>query len=569
MTAPDILEKLVNSLSLEERQKMLEKLKALSTLPAESLYPASAEPGEEPALEEQYRALPWYYRLYYFIVSLFKNRAPQQLFLDSRIEKLGHRIELEYPQLYDSQKGLLLAEFHRLLSALKGDARFFFDALDVSVNRDRGGFFAFLGSLEMPEIHRRLEAETEPEGLRNRNPSIPEADLRQIALRVMEEALAEITETHRAVMYRNARSLHCLKELSSFLYDRILLAFNSAEGDQTCSVHVVRVMLGSLNNILFSLREPPSLTLLESLFIFILQERLENPGFDHNQELQQLLHRAEGALINIRNFNRRLPLTLILKCGNRDMAYTPRQISGGEDWYAMYRDYWKRYINSRFSAYLKDRRRRELLESYNVFFRGAETFGLEHAVSEKGSGDFPLDQSLSLSFLLSFYKLIFAPDISARLRPIMEDGEFLKKENYAEFAGAYNYLVKLGDDIKILDEKIGDQGIYGERYAQARKEMSALPVKRRKVQLILDDAAEESQRIIERTREAINSITNVIAGILKKDTGNRYDSLSNISQLETKIPDLQRTLRETGERFKETLNILDSAATLEMEAAKS
>jgi hypothetical protein len=573
MAEPDVLERLVGDLSLEERYRMLEKLQALSTLPGEDLYPAAGEGGTAPGLEEQYAKLPWYYRLFYFIVSLFKNKAPRQLFLDSQIARLGRRIDAEYPQFYDSQKALLLAEFYRLLATLKEDARFFFDALDVSVNRDRGGFFAFLGSLEMGEVHRVLETETLPERLREKNPAVPDSELRQAALRVMEEALGGITETHRAVMYRNARSLHCLKELASFLYDRVLLAFSSPDAGQNCSIHVVKDMLGSLNNILFSMKEPPSLTLLESLFIFILQERSGEPGFDLNQVLQRLLHRAEGALGNIRNFNRRLPLTLILKCGNRDMSCLPRQISGGEDWYAMYRDYWRRSVNARFNAYMKDRGRRKLRETYRAFFQDGEPAAeepsfLKNAVSGEGSGTFPLDGAQSLSFLLDFHRLVFAPRINPLLLSIEADGEFIKKENRAEFTGACGELARLGEDIRNFDEKISPEGIYGERYAQARQDMSSLAVKRRKIQLALDEAGGEGRQIIERGRAAIDGVINIITGILKKDPGGRYDSLSNISRMEARAPDFLAELREIGGRLRAARRVLDDIALLEAENAK-
>jgi hypothetical protein len=568
MTEPDALERLVSGLSLGERHALLKKLQALSNFPEESLYPATAESGAELDLEEQYDKLPWYYRLFYFVMGFFKNKIPRQLFFDSQIAKLGRRVDLEYPGFYNSQKSLLLPEFHHLLAALKEDARFFFEALDVSVNRDRGGFFAFLGSLEMAEVHLILEGETSPEKLRNKNPPVPDFELRQAATRIMEEALAKITEVNRAAMYRNARSLQCLKELSSFLYDRVLLAFSSPEGGQTCSIHVVKDMLGSLNNILFSLKDPPSLALLESLFIFILQERSGDPGFDSNQTLQQLLHQAEGALGNIRNFNRRLPLTLILKCGNRNMAYCPRQISGGEDWYVMYRDYWKRYINSRLNAYMKDRSHRKLLESYKLFFRAAEPLVLGNAVSEKNPGGFPIGIAQSLSFLLSFHRLIFMPEINALLLPIVVDGKFANKENRAEFTEAYNNLAKLGDEILGFDEKIGPQGIFGGRYAQARQDMSALPAKRRKMQMVLDDARGEGEQIIERTRAAIDSIANITAGIMKKDSDGRYNSLSDISQMEVRIPDSQG-LRETVDRLRDTREILNEAAMLEAENARN
>jgi hypothetical protein len=574
MAGMDTLEKLVTGLSLEERQTMFEKLRAQSTISNESLYPIPPGVEAEPALSaaDRYAKLPWYYRVYYFILGFFKNKAPHQVFMDAQIGRLGHRVDLEYPDMYNYQTELLLTGFYRLLAALKEDARFFFDALDVSVNRDRGCFFSFLGSLEMGAVHRRLETETDPERLREKNPAVPDADLRQAALRVMEEAFAGITEAQRTTMYRNARSLYCLKELASFLYDRVLLAFAPGEGNQTCSIHAVKDMLGSLNNILVSLRDPPALTLLESLFIFILQERSSEPGFDRNQELRRLLVRAESALVNIRNFNRYLPLTLILKCGNRDMSYGPRPISGGEDWYAVYRDYWRRFINARCAAYMKDRHYRDLQESYKRFFPREEPLdlvNLENAASEKSSDGFPLGLVQSLSFLLSFYKQVFVPDINAGLVPMVADGEFINKENRVEFGGSYNDLSRLGNDIRSLDEKIGPEGIYGERYAQAWRDMSSLPVKRRKIQLVLDDANDEGQRIIDRTRTAIDSIVTIIAGIVQKDSGGKYDTLSNLSQLEARFPNFQVSLRNIGERLREAVTILDKVMTLETEIARN
>ncbi|MDR2135557.1 MAG: DUF5312 domain-containing protein [Treponema sp.] len=562
----DTLERLATNLSLEERQKMFEKLRALSNLSGESLYPVPPDGKTEPVLsaERQYAKLPWYYRLFYFIAGIFKNKAPHQIFTDAQIGALGRRIDTEYPGFYDYQKGLLLAGFYQLLAALKEDARFFFDALDSSVNRDRGGFYAFLGSLEMPEIHRALEAETEPGGLRGRNPAASESELRQNALRVMEEVFARITEAQRAAMYRNARSLYCLKELSSFLYDRVLLAFGPAGDGQSCSVRVVKELLGNLNNTLFSLRDPPSLALLESLFVFVPQEREAVPG----RELQQLLGRAERALANIRNFNRALPLTLILKCGNRDIAYCPRQISGGEDWYTVYRDYWRRYVTARFAEFIKNRRREELGEAYRKFFSGAEPLSLANAAGEGDAEGFPLGAALSLSFLLSFYKLVFVPEINPLLLPVAAEGGFINKENRAEFAGGYNDLAKLGNDIQGLDRKIGAGGVYGERYAQARQDTSSLPVKRRKIQLALEDAEEEGRQIVERARLALGGLVNTVAGIVKKETGGRYESLSNFAQLEAAIPDFSAKLREAGERLKEALKTLDMVAALEAELGR-
>jgi hypothetical protein len=569
MAEMDTLEKLVAGLSLDERQKMFEKLQSRASLSGESLYPAPPEDDAAQILpaEKQYAALPWYYRFFYFILSIFKSKAPYQIFADARIGRLGRRIDVEYPGFYDYRQGFLLADFSRLLATLKGDARFFFDALDISVNRDRGGVYSFLGSLEMPEIHRALETELEPQNLREKNPALPDTELRQAALRVMEEIFTRITEVQRVAMYQNARSLYCLKELASYLYDRVLMVFSPQEGILVCPVNVVRELLESLNNILFSLKEPPSLALLESLFIFILQARAVESGFDADRELQRLLNRAEGALVNIRNFNRRLPLTLILRCGSRDMAYAPRQITGGEDWYTVYRDYWRRHITLRFADYMHERRYGELQDLYQKFFPDMEPVVLVNAAPEGSTDGFPLGGTLSLSFLLSFYQLVYAPEIAPLLMPIVTEGGIIAKEDQVEFVGNYNDLARLGGDIQNLDGKIGPEGIYGERYAQARQEMSSLPVKRRKIQLLLEDADEEASRITERTRMAIDSLAAAIAGITKKDSGGRSDSSSALFQVEVRIPNFLGKLQEAGERLRESLKILDHIALLEAESA--
>jgi hypothetical protein len=53
---------------------------------------------------------------------------------------------------------------------------------------------------------------------------------------------------------------------------------------------------------------------------------------------------------------------------------------------------------------------------------------------------------------------------------------------------------------------------------------------------------------------------------LKKNGGGKYDSLSNLPQLETKQPNFQPGLTAVRQRLKETLRILDSIAALEAES---
>jgi hypothetical protein len=564
MAADKNLDRLVSELTLEERQNLLEKLKAQSNLSGGLLYEVKEE-GPSVKIDEQYTQLPWYYRLFYFILSFFESKPPLKVFEDSRVGKLGREINLRSPELYDYQRSYLLPEFFKLITDLKEGARFFFTALDAGFNRDKGSFYAFLGSLEMEDIHRRLQTGTDPQVIAEKFPSASEAELRQMALREMEDAFAGITDAHRSAMYHNTRSLYCLKELSSFLFDRIIMAFEfePAVSGQVCSINVVREMLNTLNNILFSLRAPPPLALLESLFIFLLQEKAGEPDFDINREMRNLLARAENSLVTIRTFNTQVPLTLMLRCANRDMTLSPQEISGGEDWFLVYREYWKRHIEMWFVEYMRSRRHRDLLNSFRYFLKGANLKVLDNVVSDANPEGLPIPEALGLSFLLTFYSAVYMNDINKILRPILIDGEFYKRENRTEFTESYNELIKLEDEIKKFEMNISPSGDYGRRYAQARQDMSSLPVKRRKIQLVLQDASGEAKKIIERTRTAVRVMINVLNGILKKDIEGKYDTLGNIFQFSGRGPGFVNGVTESVQKFQKTLQLLDDIDAME------
>jgi hypothetical protein len=564
MTEDRTLNRLVSELTLEERKNLLERLKDQSNLSGEPLYEVKKE---APAVkfDEQYARLPWYYHIFYLVLSFFKSKPPLKLFEDNQVARLGREIDERFPGLYNYQRAYLLPEFYHALVDLKEAARFFFTALDVSVGRDKGGFYAFLGSLELGDVHHRLQTETDPLKLEEKNPGASDAELRQMAFRAMEDAFAAITEEQRNAMYHNARSLQCLKELSSFLYDRILLAFGfeSAASSQMCSINVVRELLLTLNNILFSLQSPPPLPLLESLFVFLLQEKVGEPAFDMGREMRSLLSKAENALVTIRSFNAKVPLTLILRCSGRDMTLSPHAVSGGEDWFLMYREYWKRHIELAVADYTQQRRYQEMVDSFRYFLKGANLKVLDHVVSETNPDGLPIPEAMILSFLLTFYSVVFMGEINKTLRPILIDGDFQRRENRTEFTEAYNDLIKLEDDIRTFERHISPAGDYGKRYTLARQDMSSLPVKRRKIQLVLEDASAEAQKIIAGIRRASLIMINILSGLLGNSLGGKYGGLGNMAQLSIRGPAFVNGINDAIQKFQKTLQLLDDMDAME------
>jgi hypothetical protein len=377
--------------------------------------------------------------------------------------------------------------------------------------------------------------------------------------------MLNIGEEQRIKMYADARSLACLKQLSSFLYDRLILAFINDDkfGGMVCNVTLVRDALINLNNILFSLKECPSMSLLESLFIFILQDQEAHGQIDVQAETQKLLTQAEISIAAIRDFNRKIPLTLITRIAARDAALTPQAITGGEDWFLLYRDYWKRHIDAAFFAYFGNRRRRELQKSFTDFFGDAELKSLANAESGANPDGLPVLHADSLAFLLTFHAVVFMAVLNPSLRTVLLDGEFYKKDNKVEYTEYYNELIKLDDMIEQFDANLSPKGDWGKPYIQTRGEMSSLTVKRRKIQIIQDEIDEQADALVEHAGIALNGLISVLGGIVAGKPDGKYDTLSNLVQLNGKSGEFTVGLENALLKLKEAVSILNNIIQLE------
>jgi hypothetical protein len=549
---------LVSELPLSERKILLEKLSSHSTLSKEPL-----ENEEDNSIsillgEKKYSRLPWYLRLSCMVLSIFKRTSPQKVFENRQIALVGQWINEKSPGIYDYRRGFLLPGMQKKLLKLKEAARFFYNVLDQSINQDKGAFFAFLGSLEMGDVHTRLNEGTDPAFFVAENTGATETELRQIALANLENALAVISEDEKNLMYANARSLHCLKALSAFHFDRLILNFtaNPAFQGPVCAADTVKDQLIILQNVLFSLKHTPSVALLESLFIFSLQEQPRDKKSDITTEMRRLLALAEKSLNTIQNFNQEVSLTQIIRCCCRNFSLSPQDISGGEEWFFVYRDYWKRYADERFTQYIETSRYQDLVNSLELFFPGGRLRTLNEVLSESTPYGFPVKGSLCLSFLLTFYSVIFSGKINRFLEPILLDGIFYSREDQAFFTENYRGLMNLENSIRQFQVRISPSGEFGRRYAVTSMDKSALSFKRPKSQGIVDEANGVVIKIIEGAQAAMDGTIKILGKILKTTAEGKYDVLLNMAQLAGKGTVFITGLNESLGLLKESLRLL-------------
>jgi hypothetical protein len=220
------------------------------------------------------------------------------------------------------------------------------------------------------------------------------------------------------------------------------------------------------------------------------------------------------------------------------MSLSPKIVAGGEDWFAVYRDYWKRRIEERFTEYRLSSRRQGILNSFHDFFKGADVKTLNSVVFEANPDGFSLRGAFALALLRTFHSNIFTGDMNRVLKSVMDEGKFFKPEDGVKFTAGYNELMSIEDNIRKFEDKIGPSGEYGKRYIMAEQDISVVTVKRRKIQMAVDDASTEAEKIIRRVRDAACVMISILNSILKDESPDITGSAGKLQRILQLLDDI-------------------------------
>jgi hypothetical protein len=564
---------LVAELSNDERALLLERIKASMPVSSEPLYPDQAAPGVAATAAPKADDLGVLARLFLFLRGLFTGKSREELLREDGLKAIAHRIEARYVGIIDYRRSLLLGFVAEELRSLRDSARFFYDALDRSVERDKGAFYAFLASIELPDTHARLLAEADPNkiavSMAELHGQVEDSALRAAALAAYESVFSELSDRGRRAMYQDLRSVLFLKRLSGFLFDRLLGAFKEGQGPDApsaASFFDVHELVLELGDILFSMSEPPSTALMEAIFVFADREALRGGGEAAVSVVSADMQKANAALARIRSFNARVPLSDVLKLVSGDPDYLPRELPGGEDWLAIYKGFWRERIDATLDDWRTEHRTKALVEEISAFVGEPGPAGFAHISREETEGTPALRQNMALVFLDAFYRGPFLRELNRPLKLVLVDGEFYRKDNRVEFTDAYDSLLRCSELLASLDSKLGPEGEFGSAWMAVRNEMgSGGPMKRHKLQSIERSVEEEAERIIRREGAALKTMASVLQGFLKGEAGGRYDSLANISYIDGKANrDFLRSLEKARGRCERALSLLSELSGLDL-----
>ena len=561
MAEYSVFDKLVTRLSSSERRDMLQRIAAVvQTPPMQSEYAVEEESVD---LDAVYGRMGLFRRLVVALVAAFTGRDRLSVVETQLLRDVRRRTATRTPD-YDATREQLRPSALQSFRALAEAARHFSGPLSRVMGRERGPFVAFLAGLHAPPIQQRLMVDADPFAVFEKAPELSLSDIKRRAVMAMEETLVTLPSDIRQLIYRDVRTLHHLMTLSSFPFERLLAEFTpGAEGD-VVPVPLSRLAdeLGRLSSILGGLQLGPSALLLQAISLYQEQDRLEEPDERVEGLLQRDMQAASEAYGVIAEFAARYPVADLVRLALMNIHWRAVPLSGGEDWFAVWKNFWKERIETLHRKFSYERQLETLLADARRSLGVAEIRVLPGYPS---SGlDKPARHGVSLGVAHALVADLYPKELKDPLTVLYRNGEFYKADNRTEFDGVMREMEQIQTEIANLEVRLRPTGDLGMNWAKTT-DGSMTPEAAEDRQLALAKQVDtDGSALVRRTINAFRTIGDILQGVLYGTVGGRYDSISNLGQLGGKNSrEFSRNLESVHVKSKSVAEVLASLINVE------
>ncbi len=527
-----VFDRLAREISRDERRTLLMKIGDSQDLTEEPMRLDDASGGQPVILDREFAELSFFARIRIIIVGLFTGRSRHKLTEEFLLHKIQQKVERASSGLIDYRRELVSPKLYLSIAKLRSAMDIFRRPLARAMEGDKPDFYALLGKLEFEDIETRLEKEPNPESLSNVTPDLLPVEIKRQMDTIFDGILDDIVPDRRRRMIAHTTTLSRLKTLVRYPYDRILNLFPPGEHGAGGSASLMKLKdpLLELGDALHAFQSPPSTTLLETMFLFELQDTIADDNNRLELELTERMDRAAAALDIVRKINSDIPWTNLLKTLAGDIQYAPRPVSGGEDWFRVFKSFWKKRLSIKYQIWADRKRLSELLRGLTVLW-GLELIPL---IPGFRGVEFPDNiqprHESSLAAVRTLFLEVFQGRLYHALNLIKIDGKFYKKDNRREYDEVFGRFLKVPDRIRSLENRLRPDGEYGIRHSELRREASTGEDTADRLRDLVLHLDRESQNIAIPLIGDLKAMSRLLKGILDGN-GGAYDTLSNMSEI--------------------------------------
>src|SRR6056297_697866 len=554
-------DRLVKNLSKGERHELLDKLHTLSK-PTISQEPLKIVEEEAEAFNynKAFQGLSWIEKFFLFLRVLFTSDTREELLEEMILTKLSRQLERNYSNIYFHSTGELGANFYWSVKKLQDKMNFLREPLRQTLAAQKKDFFAFLVGWELPDIQDRLMSEVEPEHVAYEQSITDPYKIRKEIEFHLEDIFDSIDETRKNVLYNQVRNLHAFTSLVTFPFEKLLTVFEKRGSGKALSAYLfdVRPNLLELTQVLFSVGQPPSEGIMKIVFLFYLQNSLENEESEEvERRMNNLLKQTEEALTYLRYFHVHVPMLTLSRLVLRNIEFIPDSIAGGEDWFVLFKQFWYQRFDQRMRSYSETFKRNQLIDSAKEFLKAHSLPEVKYYNHIGSQYNLQPRYLKTIGLIRGFMDSFFISEMNSPLKLVLIDGEFYKEQNREEYNDAYNGMLWVSDRIDNLEMSLSPDGEIGKRIDAISSEAASERQRAGRVQQVISSIDSQIEEIISKTIDYVTQLKNVIGGILYGDMGGRYDTLSNMGYIgRNENKNLQQKLGSINKKLDSFLDIL-------------
>ena len=531
MAEQSVFDRLVRTLTKTGRRDLLEKLQNTMTDRSEPLKTKNPEDERTVDVEAGTEALGPMMRILYFLWSLITGRDLRDLIKDRLIRRLRSQLDEAYDGLMNYRASTFTGRFYEELEELQKGVVFFRDPLESVMGGSRGEFYAFLAGIELDFEDR----------LRNALPSLhswdsieldEDASPKNEVVKILDGIFEGLPAEEKSLVYRDAQALYYLYKLTRHSLVSMLGSFHPAAGNQGQESDFGSLVksLTQLSELLFSLELSPSVEGLRALFLFYHHDRFGSSDFDPDAVLHQDLSEAEEALMRIRAFNDRIPLTFIIRYITKNLNYHPSGIGGAEDWFVSFKDFWYRRLDRAFTDLGRRKRKKAFMYEAGTFLGISELSSPAYLQTAPFNGNIQARHWCSLVFVDAFHDRVFKK-MERYLQVILAKGEFYKEQNRNSFSEDIDYMTVLPTRLAYLARRFERDGDLGMRYRKLDDEVLDDPAKADRVLEIVAEFDREVLGLVDRVYQHLTDMQLIVGGILHGKPGDNFDTLINLERI--------------------------------------
>ncbi|MBP3709072.1 MAG: hypothetical protein J6I73_01485 [Treponema sp.] len=542
-------DELVAGITADERRFLLEKIRQSSaSMTIQTLESPEVAVADERSIQVRIQSEPLLYRFFLWLRAFFTKQPQDVLYNKDRLLELVRKINRAHPGLIDNAHKVLQSIFYEKIKELQGCADFFKPYISVA-HENAGDFYVFLSTFTAPEIAEAINNDADPYTIPFERPLTNE--LRVSLTRKLDAAIRNISPAAKQNMYDSIRSIEWLKQLSSLPFIHFIAQFTAiATQSYTCPFANAQTDYPAFARVL-SNGMPIQNEVLEALFLFVQRKTSKNSMLDPDSEkaLKDFLKRAVSKFSVIQMFIESVPLIALGRIIFSDISWQPESFGGAEDWSIKFRGQWKQIFDERWNAWLRDRKKNQLIDVLRTHFHLDEFPELPYRPWTTLWDGIEFHCEMTAGFLAWFNTYKYQ-EVMTVLNTIVLEGIFLKNENRTEFSEAINNFVTVNQQIEAFVYSLSPRGSIGTVFDTIASEHIRSLQGQSRIDSIMITAEAHVHGFHIAFCEQCRTIENIFHGIFDDAKDKKYDSLQNLMTIRG------RENHEFREKMLETRNIL-------------